>query len=114
MANFTSAQASKSQILECIVKYTYTDPGRGGDKQQVYNGIDAQVMDEQGNVYQLTLSTTDLSESRFNSADSSAKIISALHTKLQSTTKSRTDDRITYGYEMRLTSIEGRMVGDID
>ena len=110
MSNFTSSQASQVQILECIVKYTYTDPGRGAAKKQVYTGIDAQVMDENVNIYTLKLTTSDLSESNFNHADSSAKVISALRRKLLNTKKLTADDRVAYNYECRLRNIEGRLV----
>ena len=82
MATFSSQEAELCYILDCTATLAYTEESRTEPSKLAYKGLDVQVMDQQGNIYDVSLDASEISEAKFGGEDSMKEIIMAVCKKL--------------------------------
>lgn len=112
MAKFSDKQIKNCVILEAEALYSFSKD-KNGDGAFAYKQIDIQLMDGEGNIYSVSLSTKDLTEANFLAEASIKNILAAVYTKLsKSIDKSTTTNRVERDMLLPVNAVVGRKVDD--
>ena len=112
MATFSSQEVAQLIVMEAVATYT-NEKAKSGSRSFVYSGVHVQLMDGEGNIYQLELTTKDLPEATYMSDGSMRAMLECIYGKMVKEDKITKDDRITTEtFTIPLQGLVGRRVDD--